>query len=409
MRISILYITAALLASMMISCREDDPSREPETITGPVLNSIYVTGEEPTAPEGLGDDDDENSKPIKITGFDDNSLLYFSQMPQSASPNFSDQSSSAEPYLYIYKYNKNEGATWENGENFSNADSQRFSFDWDFVKGIGPNGNAFKFFAFYYPVENVVRWNVETDQTGGPADPFDQKNFMKSDIMGAYHATSAIFTRMRFRLFHLMTYLKVTLYVPVYKDNISDPDNNTDPDKWSYSGFNAGAMKGGYILNAYKDFSIEWSAAKSSDTEAPLVQIPNNAARSNIKMYEHQPDENVTKIINVKPYYSGTVEGITENKDEVREYNFSVLFPTQPVNDNFICFALTTPGGDTKYYYFSSSQIIGAEGDSFGLTQGTLQQLYLYLPRKTNQTILVGAKILPWNDSVTDMTVNKQK
>lgn len=392
-----------LMAPMMISCSDNDPSQESDSITDAILNSIYVAAEAPVAPDGLGDDDDENSKPIIINGFEDGSLLYFSQMPQSESPNFSDLDESATPYLYIYKYNKNESATWERGENFSNAFNNRLSFDWDFVKGIGPNGNAFKFFAFYYPVGNVVRWNVETDQTGGADSPYDQKNFMKSDIMGAYHATSAIFTRMRFRLFHLMTYLKVTLYVPVYKDDISDPD------KMSYSGFNAGAMKGSYILNAFKDFSIEWSAAKSSDTEAPLVQIPGNAGRSNIRMYEHQPDESVTKTINVKPYYSGTVEGITNYEDEVREYNFSVLFPTQPFNDNFICFALTTPGNDTKYYYFSASQIIGAEGDSFGLTQGTLQQLYLYLPRKTNQTILVGAKILPWNNSVTDMTVNKQK
>lgn len=403
MRTSVFYIVAILLVSMVTSCSDSEPTQEPETPTGAILNSIYVTSEGPTAPYELGDDDDENSQPIIINDFDENSLLYFSQMSQSESPNFTVKDESANSYLYIYKYNKNQAASWESGENFSNAYSNRFSFDWDLVKEVGPNGNAFKFFAFYFPVDNDIRWAVETDQTGGPGSPYDKNNFMKSDIMGAYHATSAIFTRMRFRLFHLMTYLKVTLYVPVYKDDISDPD------KMSYSGYNAGSLKGGYILNAYKDFSIEWSAAKSSDTEPPLVQIPKDAQKSNIKMYAHQSDETKIKTISVKPYYGGTVDGITDNMDDVREYNFSVLFPTQPFEDNFICFALTTPGDETKYYYFSTSQIVGAEGDSFGLTQGTLQQLYLYLPRKTNQTILVGAKILPWKNSVTDMTVNKQE
>lgn len=221
--------------------------------------------------------------------------------------------------------------------------------------------------------------------------------------MGAYHATSSIYTRMRFRLYHLMTYLKVTLYVPVYKGEFSEPE------KQNYSGFNAGALKGGYLLNAITDFSIEWAASKSSDTEAPLVQSNQSSQRKNIKMYRHQVDEDATVSLPVKDYYNGSVDGVIDDMDEVRVYNFSVIFPTQAFSDNFLCFALTTPGGDVKYYYFSGSQLLGADSDSYGLTQGTLQQLYLYLPRKTNQTVLVGAKILPWQNAQTDMTVSKQQ
>ena len=163
-------------------------------------------------------------------------------------------------------------------------------------------------------------------------------------------------------------------------------------------------------MDAITDFSIEWAAAKSSDTEPPLVQVNDKAKRHNIKMYAHEYDKEKEKVteIDVSKYYEEKVDGITDGKDQVRTYHFSVLFPAQSVGDNFLCFSLKTPGGDSKYYYFSGSQIVGADGDSYGLTQGTLQQLYLYLPRKTNQTVLVGAKILPWQQGVTDMTVTKE-
>lgn len=364
-------------------------------------SSVFVICNKIAAAENVGDDDTEDTAPIIIGDFAEVSLLYFSQLSQRWSPNFENPDESAENYMYVYKYQANPKANWESGENFVNSNG-RLSFNWERTVGVGPSGNAYKFFGFYFPVDNDVRWDVETDQTGS-TDPYDKSNFMKSDIMGAYHATSAIYTRMRFRLFHLMTYLKVTLYVPVYKAQFSEPD------KQNYSGFDEGALKGGFLMNALTGFNIEWAASKSSDTEAPFVQTPTDQQRKNIKMYRHKSDEKQTASLNVKNYYTGTVDGITDDYDEVRVYNFSVIFPTQTFGDNFLCFALTTPGGDVKYYYFSGSQIVGAEGDSYGLTQGTLQQLYLYLPRKTNQTVLVGAKILPWQNAQTDMTVTKKE
>lgn len=365
-------------------------------------SSVFAVCDRFVTADNIGDDDTEDTAPIIIKEFADGSLLYFSQLSQSWDPNFTDPDESAENYEYIYKYQPNPKATWESEENFVNYNG-RLSFNWERTVGVGPSGNAYKFFGFYFPVDNKVRWNVETDQTGGTANPYDKSNFMKSDIMGAYHATSAIYTRMRFRLFHLMTYLKVTLYVPVYKAE------NSDPDKLAYSGFDEGALKGGFVMNALTEFNIEWAASKSSDTEAPFVQTPTDRPKKNIKMYRHLSDETRDTTINVKSFYTGTVNGIEGDYDDVRIYNFSVIFPTQTFGDNFLCFALTTPGGDVKYYYFSGSQIVGADGNSYGLTQGTLQQLYLYVPRKTNQTVLVAAKILPWQNAQTDMTVTKKE
>lgn len=392
-----IWIFAAIL---MGACSEHEEGTQP---TSEYCNDdcIFVAKNDVRKASGVGEDDTEETEPIIIGGFEKGDLLYFSQMPQGKDPNFSDFDKDALNYLYIYEYNETENASWSEGYNFQVHEDKK-GFNWDDVLKVGPSGNAFKFFGFYFPVDQTPTWCVQTNQTGSKEDGYSKENFMKSDIMGAYHATSSIFTRMRFRLFHLMTYLKVTLYVPVY-DGSSD-----NPDDLSYSGYNEGALQGGYVMDAITDFTIEWAVAKSSDSEAPLVQTKADAKKQHIQMYRHQSDESSIKSLEVADYYSEPVDGITDGVDKVRTYHFSVLFPTQNFDGNFLCFALQTPGGTTKYYYFSAAQLISHDGDSFGLTQGTLQQLYLYLPRKTNQTVLVSAKILPWKDATTDMTVNKQ-
>lgn len=395
-------LAIGLLPAVLGSCSGKDEG-EPQVPPTADDGIIRVSREGMRLAPGieLYDSETDNSAPIIISQFQENDLLYFSQMPQAGSPNFEDWTEETLNYMYVYKYVPDDEASWADGYNFAVVDG-RMGFNWDNVLAVGPSGNAFKFFAFHFPVGQQPVWSVQTDQTGSNGDPFATDNFMKSDIMGAYHSTSAIFTRMRFRLFHLMTYLMVKIYVPVYDGTSADYNDQ------SYSGFNPGAMKGAYVLNASTDFKIEWAAAKSSDSEAPLVQADETKPKNNIKMYRHNIDSDTEKTIDVTPYYGGQVDGITDNQDRVRTYQFSVLFPTQNFTGDFLCFALTTPGGDTKYYYFRGEQIVGAEGTSFGLTQGTLQELELYLPRKTNQTVVVGAKILPWKNAETDMTVNKQ-
>lgn len=406
MKIKTLHTAVALMALSILGACNDTASDIPYPEDTSVPEIFATSGKMKAAP-GIEEASTDEPQLIEHNTFAAGSLLYFSQKgPNALNPNFTNPSESGNPYQYIYQYYPND-ATWAEGYNFKvyNDPSQsetRLGFDWVEALNIGPDGNIFKFFAFHFPVDNRIRWNVETDQTGGNESPYDTDNFLKSDILGAYHATSAPFTRMRFRLFHLMTYLRVTIYVPVFNGSA---DDYTDQ---SFSGFLPEALQGGYVLNAYTNFNIDWAAARSSDTDAPLVILDDKSTKNNIKMYRHEGNDEIS-YINVREFYTGQVDGLDENNvDEVRTYDFSVLFPTQTFGDNFLCFALQSPGGDTKYYYFSGSQVLPNQESSYGLTQGTLQQLYLYLPRKTNQTILVGAKIIPWESAVTDMTVNKQ-
>ena len=132
---------------------------------------------------------------------------------------------------------------------------------------------------------------------------------------------------------------------------------------------------------------------------APLTQ--STEPKANIKMFSH-PATGDIETLDVRNYYSGG--NLTE--DEVRTYSFSVIFPSQNFGDNFLCFALKDKDDSIRYFYFSGSQIMGDSGN-YSLSQGTLQELFLYLPRNSNETILVGANVLPWKDSVTDMTVSK--
>ncbi|MCH5245872.1 MAG: hypothetical protein J1E84_05365 [Muribaculaceae bacterium] len=373
-----LFILPVIVCWACSSTEQDD---EPEQLTGEVVPKLYVAANKPlSAAEPLANEDEN----MIIESFDSNSILYFSQLGTTLTPNFSNFDETAQPYCYQYQYSPEVGANWDKGYNFKCKKSCK-PFDWTLVPQLGSVGNTFSFFAMYFPGDNEVKWKVQADQS-------DKANFIRSDIMGAYHATSSLYTRLRFNLFHLMVYLKVTIYVPTHKD--SDVNNN-----FSYSGFNEDALIGAYVLNANTQFDIDWLAVRSSDKMAPLTQSVDS--KENIKMYTHSYTGETIKI-NVRDYYNGG--SITE--DDVRAYTFSVIFPSQAFNDNFLCFALKDVDNSTRYFYFSGSQIVGDSGN-YSLSQGTLQELTLYLPRNSNETILVGANILPWKDSLTDMTVSK--
>ena len=341
----------------------------------------------------------EASNPLGYNEFTEGNLIYISQLGTEKDPNFSNSSSGN---FYVYQFKKNE-ADWDNEYNFIPYDSA--AIKWSLIKAFGSVGNAFSLYALSFPGSTTGTYNsplnfqVMSDQTGSETDPYDPINFYNSDILGAYHATSALFTRLRFNLFHLMVHLKITIYAPVYEDT------QDEAGQYSYSGFNENAMIAGYLLNAQNQFSISWRANRSSDTEPPLTI--GSGDKTNFKMYMYQPSNKVIPLGNVKQYFPSS----TIVDDDVRAYNFSILFPAQTfnTNDNLLCFVLKGVANDSennyKYYYFSANQIVSG---TYALNQGTLQHLYLYIPRTTNQTILVGAKILNWGNSSSDMTVSKE-
>ena len=418
------WFITILTLSCFLSCGDEGSVLSEEGDGQTIVKEITVA-------KGTRADDTTDEEILTSNTFGEKSILYVSQLGNEMETNFkpgfpiTDTPEEILENLYPYEwYDNPNNPTWDNDEYNFKAINPANVINWNTIKRNGSVGNAFWLYAMYFPEDQKIKFNVAENQT-------NISDFKKSDIMGAYHATSSLYSPLRFRLFHLMVYLKVTLYVPVYSSYNSGNESG-------YSGFTEDALQDVYVMNANTDFKIEWRANRSSDTEAPLTQP--DGAKKNIFMYRHKDkaDEDQTQCLDVSNYYTGNFIGVCKCKkeesvpcddcqcecckeggnpsackcDEVRVYNFSVLFPAQSfgVKDKILCFPLNLPDtdGNIKYYYFSSSQIIGGTNENYSLTQGTLQHLHLYLPRTTNETILIGAKILPWKDAFTDMTVTEQ-
>ena len=396
-----------MVVMLMASCIRGE-AMDPEDDANPVTEISVVT--EPLVVAGSvtrADDTGKDTIEDMTVGnrfIDGESLLYISQMGTTINPNFTGNTSDNELYnnnLYCYVYDENP-SDWNSGYNFKVKEG-RAPIGWGDIKKRGSVGNAFSLYALHFPVENEVRFNVEKNQQ-------NLDNFRKSDIMGAYHATSSLYSRMRFRLYHLMVYLRVTLYVPDYQAAEADGKSQS-------TGFPAGAVKNAFLQGVATDFDITWRVNRSSDTDAPFV-VGSETKTDYVFMYPHASDKDEIKTINVKEFYSqGNID-----EDNVREYNFSVLIPPQTIGnaDQFMRFQLLPVGSGTddagfdkdntklKNYVFQTSQLMSGSND-IQLTQGSLSHLKLYLPRKGNDVILVSAEIIDWTEASSDMTVTKKE
>ena len=392
------YALLAILSFVLCaSCASSEPLLPDQELEGPTVTEIAALSGNRRALEAAADD--EYADQMTDSDFVEGSLLYISQMGSSSAnnPNFT---VGASDNLYIYSYEENPDASWdaEGTYNFYPTTLTK-AIEWEDVRGRGSVGNAFSLYALHFPVDNAVRFDVETDQR-------ELEDFKKSDILGAYHATSALYTRLRFRLYHLMVYLRVTLYVPVYEVQFDEKTN-----EYLYSGFREDAFEHAQMRKATTGFNIDWRVNRSSDTDAPLTVLNTAAGYTNqtIQMYRHDagqtPEQTEITLGDFYDYPEG--DEFASTTDKVYVYNFSVLFPGQVFGNEFLHFQFRTPGGTYKNYTFSASQLKTGATD-FGFTQGTLQHLSLYLPRKGNETILVGARILDWTDASTDMTVTDQ-
>lgn len=383
------YLTGGLglcLLVFLTSCQDTVSLSEAENHTDEVRSIMVHLG---TKAEGdtefVADITDQNQ-------LGEGSILYISQLGTTLDPFQIDNTGNYTNNVYPYEWYENEEANWDQDYNFQ-ASPETTPIKWATVRNNGSVGNAFSFYSLYFPVDNEIKFNVQQDQSV-------LEDFLRSDIMGAYHATSSLYSRLRFKLFHLMVNFKVTLYVPVYRQ-----------ENEGYSGFAQNGFQNAVMLNVNPNFSIEWRANRSSDTEAPLTVLNGS---STVTLIPYNPNAGIDpeiQTIKITDYYSGNTI-LTEEEDEVYVYEFSFLFPGQTFTGNFLRFQLNTPGAsegaNPKNYYFASSQL--KEGATeFGFTQGTLQQLYLYLPRTGNETIVVGANIVDWAGAETEMTVTEEE
>ena len=364
---------------------------------------------------GSGSSDDVGSLIPYQLAFDGNTILQVSQQAPNIYPFLTPEAT----YDFKYKtdYVEHEGA-WDDEDSYNFAPHENDEpLEWNKIASLGSVGNGFAMYCMYFPDENRLRNKVNDAGAVNYYVMEDQstlENLKKSDILGAYHSTPEIFTRIRFRLFHLMTYFRIRLYVPVYDDT-----KNT--------GYRDGSLLYATLDNVTPDFAIDWNVNINSDTAGPFVSPL--SGDGTIKMYQHPLPDNQTEYPITKIMYSRYLpegfydQGIEGDYDDVRVYDFSVIIPKQKgvevdgketnfTDTKFLNFYLRTNSGGTTRYYFSQSFSSGLNEDMtpsdqgvFKMDQGVLLYIQLYVPRVGNQVVFMGATVNPWNQMQTDMVL----
>lgn len=427
-----LYI-ALLFLIAAISCSDrnmvEDPEGEGNAKYLECVNAVYATrGDDVGVEESDEHDDNFEATALLDDAMSDGDILYFSQlsntlvpfiaeeMPQDAPERLTSRfGTDSYPNLYQYVFEtKNYIPEWEDqplgagGYNFFPEPVEN-KMDWDDIKYWGLNNNGFALFALFFPYDNELNLNfqVQQDQTTLPA-------LRKSNFIGAYHSSAGAYTRIRFRLYHLMAYLKVTLYVPVYNDDDRDDKNNK-----IRTGFPADALQKAEVLNVFTDFSINWYANRSSDT-SPACSAISTGNRSDVFMYIPPMDsyaDGVPPVVTIKTgafYAQDDPLYDPDATDQCWEITLSALIPAGQdyadtkqdwTNGNILRFNMRQNIGDVpKRYVFNGSNamnLIGG-GDPLTISQGNIQHLSLYLPRKGAAAILLGANVEDWKQASND-------
>lgn len=278
--------------------------------------------------------------------------------------------------LYQYVYYTNPLAEWDNNYyNFQPYGNR--ALDWAYIAEYRLNGE-YALGALYYPIEYNILNAVEQDQR-------NLDNLRRSNVLGAWHRTQGIETRLRFAFFHLMTAIKVTLLIPDW-----DPVDN--------SGFGDNAILSGDLLNVIKDFTVDWPVTSSE--VPPNAQYRNGVDPCDIQMYLEQPLDNT--IWEIK--YSDLTSSFPEIEERVRKATFFVLFPPQQlvINGPAMRFKLRTMSGMEKSYVWNTTNLVDNPLLPDG---GRVNSLMLYLPRKENNAILIKASILDWIEADSQVTV----
>lgn len=500
----IIYIS--LLCCLFAACSDDPSINEVENEASGQndIAGIYVAfgtrGDDWTIDKeyaeslaALGDTEGPNEeKPYIIDHFEEGDILYISQRGTTADPQLynmqSNENNSNPAYtpqtvkanLYIYQYKKNsDGAQWTEGTNFVpyiNQTNDSTPLNWKTIKNLGSVGNAFHFYALFqpkYPYRKANYGDIDYSQTpnfrtvtwmnysGDESDHTPHSAYelgTRYGLFGAYHATSSLYTRMRFRMYPLFNLMQVTLLVPVQQNNSDDdPGYSGFGPNAFYNNWDAGNSSAQYYpglwfgisysaKNYFKNlgntgigtsFTINWNANISSDNDPPLIAAASGTTPVSFYLLRYDKDNPAAEhpafeITNVKKYYPDS----DRDTDMVRRYEFIAYYVPQSTftNSDFnVLFSmmLLTPGssgdrfkrGDNPsqqawsvegtyvpYYFYGNNkgqnQFTGGDYSDLGLNkQGMYQHITLYVPRKGNKTVMVSAKVIPWKETYTDMTI----
>lgn len=416
-------LLSASLFVFVVSCNSDDEKDLSTESSGEIVENIGITLAKRKAVHNIIEtrDSEYDYREFNIdelipfeTKFDETSIIQVSQQTLTREPfKYEDE-------IFNFRYFENPEAQWDDDPLTYNFASyrQKIPLEWNHIgQGESYNG-GYAMYALYFPLENQLRQKVVDNKIRYSVlqDQSILENLKKSDILGAYHSTEKLQSRIKFKMYHLMTYIRIRLYVPLYDDN-------------KKTGYREDALQYATIDHVNNEFSIAWNASISSDTQGPSVDAIEG--ESEIIMYQHPLEEGETKhrIVSIPykkfitpDYYDQGIEG---DLDQVRIYDFSVIIPYQYAQrgsdgkmhnfteTNFLNFYFRTNSGSTTRYYFNQSfYAIDQDPDTneentLEMNQGYFQYMQLYVPRVGNQVIYLGGEIDPWVQSGGNMILEE--
>lgn len=422
---SIVEIGASFAARNMLAMTRVDDGSEPDTDPGE-SDTDSNPGTDPGEPEVGEEKTVADLIPYKLE-LDENTILHVSQRAQSASITQTPFVNDAATYSYHYMpshddYELPDGidSPW-NDDNCYNFTPYMQSVDdemleWKKILDLGTVGNGYAMYCLHFPLSDVVK---KTTNDNGAITYYVEKdqskleNLMKSDILGGYHSTPAIFTRIKFRLFHLMTYVRIRLYVPVFREDLN-------------TGYREDALLSATINEVNPNFAIDWGAQITTDAAGPVVTPL--AGNEEIKMYKHPIKEGQEhKIVEIEygKYLSKDMQdqGLGKNvtTDKVRIYDFSVIIPKQVITENkedgtitsftstdFLSFYLRSNAGGATKYDFTQRYTANTNESTLEMLQGNFQYLQLYVPRVGDQLIMINANVIKWGQRGIDMALSDE-
>lgn len=334
--------------------------------------------------------------------FDSRSVIFVSQQTSQTAPFRTIDAIYPYQYKPDYESTGNKEDDWYD-EVYNFTPLSENPLEWFKIGNTGSYLNGFSLYALYFPLQQEMTWKEENGNItySVEKDQSTLDNLIKSDIMGAYHSSPTLFSKLNFRLFHLMSYVGVRVYVPVYNET-------------KKTGFYDGALQAAFMENANNEFGIEWNVTIHSDDAGP--KIKSNASQEKIKMYLHELPAGVKERpvvpINYKDFvYEGFFDqGLDDDIDYVRVYDFSVLLPMQDYSESFstedsesnyldiMSFVLRSNSGAETYYYFNQSTMKDQDNNHVQLNQGYFQYLELYVPRIGNKVVYAGAVLESWGE-----------
>lgn len=312
----------------------------------------------------------------------DQSVVYISQRSTNLNTDFTPESTNC----YKYIYNGNESANWETGFNFKPVTE---ALNWGKILENGQYGQVFAFAILYFPGgdKDAYPYKVGTDQNE-PSMENEPVNFFKWDILGGYHRSGKIRERLRFRLRHMMSRLKVTLYIPKVNSDLA-------------SGYEVSDIKA-TALSFRTDYTVTFG---DMDSEGVPMAQPSNDVGVEPSVEDIQMKKISAEETTLTKDYLSNFNIVNLDEDEVYKYTFDMIFPPQAVGiGDVLKFTLINSGGESVYLFNSNNNLTNGNGN-FKFEGGTVTNLELYLPRADNSLVLFRANVVDWNEISTSFIV----